>query len=151
MKDRDRDLVWVDLQKAAAFLDSELSMRLTERVGMSSSEFQALWYLANSIDRSLTMSEAAARLSMSPSGMTRLADRLVRRGWVARRADAANRRIAIIALTDDGVAATRQGYHVAREARRELVDARLTEEEVSTLGEIAGKLLGRIDITDVSS
>lgn len=151
MKDGDRDLVWVDLQKAAAFLDSELSMRLTERVGMSSSEFQVLWYLANAVDRSLTMSEAAARLSMSPSGMTRLADRIVRRGWVERRTDAANRRIAIISLTDAGVAAARDGYLVAREVRRELVDARLTDDDVHSLGEIAGKLLGRIGITDVSS
>ncbi|QPZ38366.1 MarR family winged helix-turn-helix transcriptional regulator [Paramicrobacterium chengjingii] len=151
MKDGDRDLVWVDLQKAAAFLDSELSMRLTERVGMSSSEFQVLWYLANAVDRSLTMSEAAARLSMSPSGMTRLADRIVRRGWVERRTDAANRRIAIVTLTDAGVAAARDGYLVAREARRELVDARLTDDDVHSLGKIAGKLLGRIGITDVSS
>ncbi|GAB2529781.1 MarR family winged helix-turn-helix transcriptional regulator [Paramicrobacterium agarici] len=150
MKDGERDVVWVELQKAAAMLDNELSARLDERVGMSSTEFQLLWYLANAVDRSLTMSEAAARLSMSPSGMTRLADRLVRRGWVERMTDAANRRFAIITLTAEGVTAARDGYRVARTARKQLFDARLTEDETRALGGIVGKLLGRIDLTDVT-
>lgn len=151
VNDGERDGVWLDLQSAAATLDSELSARLQEHAGMSSSEFQLLWYLANAVDRRLTMSEAAGRLSMSPSGMTRLADRLVRRGWVARETDAANRRVALLALTDAGTVATRQGYHVARDTRRELLDAHLTDDEILALGQIAGKLLGRIDVTDVSS
>lgn len=151
MDDGERDLVWVDLQTAATTLDVELSARLQEHAGMSSAEFQLLWYLANAVDRRLTMSEAAARLTMSPSGMTRLVDRLVRRGWVTRETDAANRRVALLALTDAGTAATRAGFHVARDTRRELLDAHLSDDEIRALGQIAGKLLGRIDLTDVSS
>lgn len=151
MDDGERDLVWVDLQTAATTLDVELSARLQEHAGMSSAEFQLLWYLANAVDRRLTMSEAAARLTMSPSGMTRLADRLVRRGWVTRETDAANRRVALLALTDAGTAATRAGFHIARDTRRELLDAHLSDDEIRALGQIAGKLLGRIALADISS
>ncbi|MCW4457514.1 MarR family winged helix-turn-helix transcriptional regulator [Microbacterium sp. MPKO10] len=151
MDDGERDLVWVDLQTAATTLDVELSARLQEHAGMSSAEFQLLWYLANAVDRRLTMSEAAARLTMSPSGMTRLADRLVRRGWVTRETDAANRRVALLALTAAGTAATRAGFHVARDTRRELLDAHLSDDEIRALGQIVGKLLGRIDLADISS
>ncbi|WP_167133161.1 MarR family winged helix-turn-helix transcriptional regulator [Paramicrobacterium chengjingii] len=151
MDEGERDIVWVDFQTAATTLDAELSARLNGEAGMSSTEFQLLWYLANAVDRRLTMSEAAARLTMSPSGMTRLADRLVRRGWLARETDAANRRVALIALTDDGIAATRAGYHVARNTRRELLDAHLDDDEVGRLGMLLSKLLHRIDLTDVNS
>lgn len=151
MHNGERDLVWVELQQAAATLDVELSARLQDQTGMSSSEFQVLWYLANAADRRLTMSEAAARLTMSPSGMTRLADRLVRRGWATRETDAANRRIALLALTEEGIAATRAGYHVARDTRRELLDAHLDDDEIGQLRSLLSKLLGRINLTDIGS
>lgn len=150
MKDGERDAVWVDLQKAAAFLDAELSARLQEQADMSSIEFQLLWYLANAVDRRLTMSEASARLTLSPSGLTRLADRLERRGWVEREPDSSNRRVWLVSLTDAGAKAARQGYLTASHTRRELLDARLSDDDVRQLGAIAGKVLGRIDVTDVT-
>src|SRR5699024_2704409 len=85
MEDGERDLVWMELQTAAAVLDSELNTRLEAEAGMSSTDFQALWTLANAPEGSVTMSSLAAQLSMSASGTTRLGDRLVRRGWAKRR------------------------------------------------------------------
>src|SRR5699024_1248833 len=56
MENGARDLVWMELQTAAAVLDAELNSSLEAQAGMSSTDFQALWTLANAADRSATMS-----------------------------------------------------------------------------------------------
>src|SRR5699024_5932002 len=65
MENGERDLVWMDLQTAAAVLGCELQTRLDAEAGMSSSDFQALWTLASARECSVTMPSLAARLSMS--------------------------------------------------------------------------------------
>lgn len=150
MQDSERDSVWIQLQTAAAVLDRELDVRLTGEAGMSSTQFQALWYLANAVDRSMTMSGIAERLSMSASGMTRLADRLVHKGWAIRRQDPTSRRVSLLCLTQKGTAAARTGYQVARAVRAELLDARLDDDDAATLSILLDKLLGHLGLIDVS-
>lgn len=118
---------------------------------MTSTQFQALWYLANSVDRAMTMSGIAARLSMSASGMTRLADRLVGKEWAIRMPDPASRRVLLLCLTQEGSSAARKGYRIALEVRRELLDDRLDDGEVAHLHALLGKVLGHIEVFDVSS
>lgn len=140
----------MQLHTAATVLETELNARLEDEAGMSSPQFRALWYLANAADRSLTMSEAAARLSMSPSGMTRLADRLADRGWARRMPDPQNRRIQLLSLTDEGAQAARAGYQAATRARRNLIDARLDDDDLRDLRRVTDKLLGRVTLDDVT-
>src|SRR5699024_10146537 len=81
MENGERALGWMELQTAAAVLDGELNTRLEAEAGMSSTDFKALWTLANAPERSVTMSSVPARLSMSARGTTRLGDRLMHGGW----------------------------------------------------------------------
>src|SRR5689334_21517276 len=60
-----------------------------------------------------TLSELAASHHVTPSTMSRTIDVLVRKAWVARETDPADRRQVILTLTDDGQAALRaMGRHV---------------------------------------
>lgn len=55
--------------------------------------------------QSWRLSDLAARHHVTPSTMSRTVDVLVRRGWVARLPDPADRRQVMLSLTDDGRAA----------------------------------------------
>src|SRR4051794_8948018 len=59
-----------------------------------------------------TLSDLAANHHVTPSTMSRTIDVLVRKGWVLRVADLADRRQVILMLTDEGQAAMRaMGQH----------------------------------------
>lgn len=145
-RDADEALAWLELHQAAATLRGELSRRLETAAEMSAAEYDVLWYLANAVDRRLTMSELAARLVLSRSGTTRLVDRLVQRGWVERELSPDNRRIVFAVLTPDGVKATRRGFMTVRLTRDELFGSRLDSTDVADLRRVLGKLLRRLDL-----
>ena len=140
------DLAWLELYQASALLRGELSRRLEAEAGMTVLEQDVLWYLANAVDRRMTMSELAGRLLISRSGATRLIDRLERRGWVERESLPENRRVTYAVLTTEGARAMRRAYHIVRTGRRELLGDRLTPDEVTELRRILGKLLRRLDV-----
>lgn len=145
--DADRMLAWLELQQAASTLKGELSRRLEAAAGMSAAEYDVLWYLANDMDRRMTMSELAGRLVITASGTTRLVDRLVRHGWVEREVAPGNRRVTYAVLTEAGAKATRRGFATVRATRRELFDERLDDADVDALRRVLGRLLRRLDVT----
>lgn len=142
------DLAWLELYQASASLRGELSRRLEAAADMTVQEQDVLWYLSNALDRRMTMSELAGRLMISPSGATRLVDRLERRGWVRRESLPENRRATYAVLTPDGAGAMRRAYLVVRNGRRELFADRLSPTDVADLRRILGKLLRRLDVVD---
>jgi DNA-binding MarR family transcriptional regulator len=88
------------------------------------------------------MNELAARCGLSPSGLTRRFDGLVRRGWVERRRVPGDKRGVFAALTAEGAEVLEQcaPHHVAS-VRRHFID-HLTEAEVAVLSEVFGRLAG---------
>ena len=130
-------------------LSDELSRRLEAEAGMTLAEHDVLWFLANTPDRRLIMSALADRLLISRSGATRLIDRMVRRGWVTREQDPANRRLTYAVLTPEGTRAVRRSTQVVWRVRPGLFDDRLDERDVADLRRVLGKLLRRLDVVDV--
>src|SRR5215210_6997234 len=84
-----------------ATLDNELQ----SEHGLSLGDYEVLVFLSESPDRSLRMSDLAGRLHLSPSGITRRIDGLVRAGFVERRQCPTDRRGSNAVLTDDGLQA----------------------------------------------
>lgn len=91
--------------------------------GLTNGDYEVLVRLSEADDRRLRMSDLAEQLRLSPSGITRRLDGLVRAGWVERTACEGDRRVMYAHLTNAGmrklVAAAPD--HVAS-VRRHLVD-----------------------------
>ena len=73
--------------------------------------YDVLLRLARAPQRSLRMSDLAERVLMSPSGLTRVVDRLVEAGLVRRERSAGDARVMLASLTDEG---RRVGRRAAR-------------------------------------
>ncbi len=71
--------------------------------GLSGNDFDTLIRLARSPGQRLRMTDLAAQMSMSTSGITRIVDRLERTGLVCRTRCSADRRSCFTVLTDAGV------------------------------------------------
>ena len=70
--------------------------------GLSQVEFEVLVRLARSPEGLLRMTDLTAQTSLTNSGITRVCDRLVDRGLVARQACATDRRTTYAVVTDAG-------------------------------------------------
>lgn len=88
-------------------LDSELR----QEHGLSLGDYDVLLRLARAPDRRLRMTELAERVLLSPSGLTRMVDRLVDEGLVRRDRFEGDARVVLARLTDRG---RRTLLHAAR-------------------------------------
>ena len=90
-----------------------LQARLAD-LDLTASEINALANLADG--RARSVGELAADTATRPTTLTSVLDRLVRRGYVERRLDPADRRSFLVSLTEDGQPAA----DAARAAMRDL-------------------------------
>jgi DNA-binding MarR family transcriptional regulator len=81
-------------------------------------QFRSLVYIES--HRGCALRELAGHLGNTPATASALVDRLVRRGWVSRAPDAANRRQVRLALTARGAERLAAAEHAAR---REIAQA----------------------------
>lgn len=136
---------WLALTGVLIWLPAALDVQLLREAGISHFEYQVLAMLSMSAERTLRMSELAGLANGSLSRLSRVVDRLEKRGWVSRRPDPDDGRYTLATLTDAGwekVADTAPG-HVA-EVRRRVFD-QLTRAQVRQLGDIGARILRGID------
>lgn len=91
--------------------------------GLTLGDYQVFVYLSEAKDRSMRMCDLADRLQLSPSGLTRRLDGLVRAGFVTREPSIDDRRVMLATLTPAGFAALEKAApdHVAS-VRRHIFD-----------------------------
>ncbi|HXG25964.1 MAG TPA: MarR family transcriptional regulator [Candidatus Binatia bacterium] len=94
---------WRAFVRAQAQVSRRLDEDLRTEHGLSLQEYVALLILAEAPERRLRMGRLADSLSLSKSGATRLIDRLVNDGFVARVSCPSDLRGAEAALTEAGV------------------------------------------------
>jgi len=70
--------------------------------GLTLGDYQVLVYLTEAEDEQMRMCDLADMLQLSPSGLTRRLDGLVKAGWVERRNSDVDRRVMLAGLTDAG-------------------------------------------------
>lgn len=106
------------------------------RAGLSLGDYQVLVYLSESPDGSMRMVDLACRLQLSPSGLTRRLDGLVKNGHVHRDPSATDRRVMLAVITDSGhqVLATAYPAHLAS-VRFRIID-RLAPDDIDALTRI---------------
>jgi DNA-binding MarR family transcriptional regulator len=100
--DADEYGAWNGLLTVAQSVLRELDQALRADNGLSVTEFDVLITLFNAPRRRLGMAELAARVMLSPSGLTHLVTRMERDGLVSREVDASDRRKFHSVLTPAG-------------------------------------------------
>jgi DNA-binding MarR family transcriptional regulator len=121
--DADEQKAWRTLIHAHSRLLGRLDVELQACHGMSLPDYEVLVHLSEAPGQHLRMAELAERLSLSPSGLTRRLDGLVRDGLVERRTCPSDRRGSLAVLTSTGLGALEEAAPTHVEGvRRYLID-----------------------------
>jgi MarR family transcriptional regulator, 2-MHQ and catechol-resistance regulon repressor len=131
---------FASLRGAHVALTRELSATLVERHGLTINDYGALLLLSRAGEEGMRRIDLANELQLSPSGITRLLDRLEAQGLVGKGACKEDARVSYAVLTDTGLEKLRAAApgHVDDIERR--LSAVLTEEEMQTVAELLGRL-----------
>jgi DNA-binding MarR family transcriptional regulator len=133
---------WRTFLRAHATVTRRLEAELVAEHELPLASYDVLVQLSEAPQRRLRMTELADRVLLSRSGLTRLADRLERDGFIAREACPSDARGTLAALTDAGLAKLESAWPTHRRGVAEHVTGRLTADEVAQLGRLLGKLVG---------
>ena len=126
------------LIRAHARVVRMLEAELEAEQGLSLPAYEVLAHLSEAPDRRRRMTELASFAVLTPSGLTRLVDKLVRDGLVERQRCGTDARVVYAALTDAGFARLVAAYPThLRGVRTHLVD-RLTPAQLDAIAQALG-------------
>ena len=132
---------WHGFIRAHAVVVRRLSAELEAEHGLSLPAYEVLAHLSDAPQMRLRMSDLATCATLSPSGLTRLVDRLQREGLVEREKCDADARVVYAKLTAAGRARIENAWPTHLRGVREHVVDRLSTDEQATLGETMRRLL----------
>lgn len=123
---------WRAFLRAGAASAQALESALSS-TGVSHSEYDVLVNIAQGPREGVRPTELAERVLITKSGLTRLLDRLVDRGYIERRACASDRRGQLIVLTTDGRHAFRRASPNVVRAIGSIFGERFSERDLAAL------------------
>jgi DNA-binding MarR family transcriptional regulator len=131
---------FANLAAAWATLTRELSASLVAQHGLTINDYGCLLLLSRAGEEGMRRIDLANELRLSPSGITRLLDRLGDQGLVGKGACKEDARVSYAILTDAGLNKLRAAApgHI-EDIERRLADV-LDEDEMRTLAELLGRL-----------
>ena len=138
---REHVTAWINLHQTVRIIQARIEERLRAEADLSWAEFELLMRLQFAAGQPLQMSEIAAQLVGSPSGTTRIADRLEKDGLIVRETPRENRRIVRVLLTGKGKELLARADETFRTALQETFGDHLTDAEVAGLRKELRKLL----------
>ena len=132
---------WINLHQTVRVIQARLEERLQAETDLSWAEFELLMRLQVASGHPLQMGEIAAQLVGSPSGTTRIADRLEKDGLIVRETPKENRRIVRVLLTDKGKQVLAAADDAFRTTLQETFGDHLTDSDIAALRANLRKLL----------
>ncbi len=132
---------WRGLIRLRETVMREVDRRLRREGLVSLADYGILITLVTESTLRLRMSELGVRRMLTPSGITRVVDRLEADGLVRRDPDPADGRAALVRITKAGLEALRRAQVVHHAAVRELYVGRLTPRELEQLASLFEKAL----------
>jgi DNA-binding MarR family transcriptional regulator len=108
----------------------KLDRELRQEHDLPLAAYDVLLRLARAPGTALRMSDLAERVLLSPSGLTRLVDRLVSKGFVARHTDPQDARVVRASLTDAGLKRLRRASRTHLRGIREHFTGELSEAQL---------------------
>jgi DNA-binding MarR family transcriptional regulator len=130
---------WQALLNAHASLMRRLDADLREQIGLPLNDFDVLGQLGNA-GGELRMSELAARVYMSRSGMTRRVAGLIDEGLVGRCTAQEDGRGVVVALTDAGVSRLAEALPIHLRCVSKLFVEQLDDQELEVLERALAKV-----------
>jgi DNA-binding MarR family transcriptional regulator len=131
---------WGNFLRAHSAVTRALNADLVQTHGLTINDFEVLLHLARAEERALRRVDLADRLLLTASGITRLLEGLERAGYVAKRPCKSDARVTYAVLTDEGLEKLRDAAETHFGGVGEVFEARYTEEELETLGELLSRL-----------
>jgi DNA-binding MarR family transcriptional regulator len=118
----------------------ELSAALVARHGLTINDYGTLLLLSRAGEEGMRRIDLANELQLSPSGITRLLDRLEDQSLVGKGECKSDARVSYAILTEAGLAKLREAApgHIEDIERR--LGSVLSEQEMKTLSELLGRL-----------
>jgi MarR family transcriptional regulator, 2-MHQ and catechol-resistance regulon repressor len=132
-----------NLLGAHATLTRELSAELLATHGLTINDYSCLLLLSRAGEQGMRRIDLANDLQLSPSGITRLLDRLEDQGLVGKGACKEDARVSYAVLTEDGLAKIKDAWPGHVESVERMVGNVLSEEEIKTLTELLARLNDR--------
>ncbi|HVT63798.1 MAG TPA: MarR family transcriptional regulator [Mycobacteriales bacterium] len=119
-----------------------LEAELEAERGLSLPAYEVLAHLSEAPEQRLRMSALAVHAVLSPSGLTRLVDKLAREGLVRRDRCGADARVIYAVLTPEGLERLESAYPVHLRGVREHLLDHLSEQQCDALVDALGGLSG---------
>ena len=138
---QDQVTAWINLHQTVRVMQSRIESRLQAQTDLSWAEFELLMRLRIAVQHPLQMNEIAAQLVGSPSGTTRIADRLEKAGLIVRETPRENRRIVQVMLTDRGRKVLAKADDLFRSELQDSFGDHLSDHEIASLRHMLRKLL----------
>ncbi|HEV7888327.1 MAG TPA: MarR family transcriptional regulator [Acidimicrobiales bacterium] len=135
---------WESMLFAHTALLRQLDHDLAEQFDMPLPWYEVLLLLYRAPCRRMRMQELGERLVFTPSGMTRLIDRMAEAGLVRREECPSDRRGKFAALTDEGVARFREAGPVHLKGIQEHFGRHVSDDEADVIGDALGRVLDRL-------
>jgi DNA-binding MarR family transcriptional regulator len=133
------------LLRAHAIAIRTLSATLLAEHGLSVNDYEALYVLSLAEGRRLKRVDLARGLVLTPSGVTRLLERLEEQGFVERASCPGDLRVTYACLTEAGAEARERASCVHERSVAALLEEHLDDGEIETLAVLLGKLPGVAD------
>jgi DNA-binding MarR family transcriptional regulator len=139
--DDSKKWAWGALLLAHAALTRAIDRDLREAGAVSLEVYDLLLALEEAPEQRMRMCELAEILVFSPSGLTRLIDRMAEGGWVLREPHPNDRRSLLAVLTPAGRAERERSWPIYREAIARHFGHHLSPEEGETMRALLERML----------
>lgn len=132
---------WRGMLRVHAEVTQALDAELRSAHGLTLSAYEVLLFLEEAEGRRMRMTDLAARVLLSRSGITRSVDRLAQQGLVTRIAAETDGRGLYAELTDAGAAVLEAAGRTHRAGIRRAYLSRITPDDQATLGAVWQQVL----------
>jgi DNA-binding MarR family transcriptional regulator len=132
---------WVRLLRAHSTLVRHMDANLLAAHGLTINDYEVLLALSRAEDRRMRRVDLAGTVLLTQSGITRLLHGLEKSGLVARAACETDGRVVYAELTEAGLDRLRQASTTHLDDIRSLFAARFSDEELTALDELLGRLV----------
>lgn len=142
---------WKSLVRAHANIINAVDRELTTEHKLGLADYDVLSQLAAASDRSLRMTELAKQVLLSPSGLTRRLDGLVKQGYVERRPCPSDGRGLLAYITDAGIEKLNSMRPTHTTGVREHFVDIVEEPQLIQLSELLSSIADRTSQTNITS